>query len=432
MANFVTYSYRLKGTEEQIQEADRKFREWSNDASCTEGLGYTLARELMGYSSDMDVEDYHHYELNSNWISLHSGECFSVRFDITSDIGALGWSIAGSFPELEVSGYIDYEGFSSHKTFSPAGSTKVLGPSDCIYYQVLPSPLPGENEINFTNMTQSVSCPYCNAMQIVDLKTIKKQPFNEECYEHDLSNEDNYTGDFVTHCSEPECQRFFRVVYSTDKYSELYDDFYGDDDYDNQTPFNHLYSFNHVPTKLSDIVTPGYEPFFVEGTTIKKLYIKENDDLVIPEGITCIAANALEECSVGKLIMPTTLTTIENNAFYNATIDNIVLPSGIKTLQSRTFRSACVGNLTLSSNLESIGENCFKGSDISKLTIPSSVKSIGKDAFARGSFDELHFPNSKATFEKTIGIPKRTKVYAPASSPVGTYTKKGNTGGILQ
>lgn len=428
MSNFVSYSFILSGESYEITEAIGIFK------ACAEGhndsIPQSIAVEL--YSDNSEASDWfsndgkNYFEVNDDSIRLRStGFGLKLFHNLYHELFELGDLLVELFPHLGISGYIHFEGEVMYNTYSPPGTANQVTTEDVISYLLLPYPLPTEHSIDFNTMTQVITCPHCSTSHTVDLKAITDAPFNDKCYEHYINDMNNYVGDFITHCPNKSCYKFFYVNYSSD------DGYYFNLE-DCDVPLSHLINCYNIPDTYTSIVTPGYEPFCVEGNHIKKLYIKNNGDLIIPEGITHIEANAFEECTIGKLTMPSTLVDIGNNVFYNCIVKELVIPDSITELKDRTFRSATVGTLTLPSRLKAIGENCFKGSDISTLTIPMSVKTIGKDAFGRGTFTDLHFPNSSATFEKSIGIPKATKVYTPATSPIGIYTKKGNTGGILQ
>lgn len=435
MANLITYSYLLEGTPKQIKEAHSKLIKWSEEESdeLVEGLPSILARELLGYSSDLDVEDYHYFNLRDESISLHSGEDFSAKFDIVSDLDLweLGDDLVAAFPELEISGDYCLDGIYYSSTYSPPGSNKSISYGDIIRFQFLETILTAEQQLNHNTLTLSVSCPHCSSNHVVDLSTIMDEPFNDR-HSFISLNENNYRIDFITHCSNTECNRNFRVLQINEKtryshYSEYCPYFY-----DDALPLDHIKKYKDIPLINNQTPTPGYEPFYVEGTTIKKLYVKNNDDIIIPDGITCIGELAFEGCRMRKLSIPESVISIEKGALYNTTIEELVFPESITTLSDYVLGKCTVNKLILPNKLEFINSNCFANLNTSKLVIPSTVKSIGTNAFNKVKVEEIHFPNSRCILDGSLRIPKNVKVFAPRTSPIGIVTAKKGTGGILQ
>jgi hypothetical protein len=172
--------------------------------------------------------------------------------------------------------------------------------------------------------------------------------------------------------------------------------------------------------------------FFIKNNTIKKYYPEENEEnIVIPNGITKIGYCAFKDCSnIKTVIIPDTVTTISSKAFKGCVrLDRINIPDSVKTMGSEAFmncialhevklsesltiiedRSFCgCENLELieipssvrliwfsvfsccdklkevifHDGLEKIEEHAFYGCSIEKISLPNSVKHIGGEAFA--------------------------------------------------
>lgn len=133
--------------------------------------------------------------------------------------------------------------------------------------------------------------------------------------------------------------------------------------------------------------------------------------LVIPEGVSSIAANAFREAPLTSIEIPASVTAIGtyafnsaselssvtfkegslleyigSNAFQSATkLESITIPSTVTSIEFAAF--AGTDNLTSvvfspTSSLESIGQDAFYGAtSLASIAIPSSVTSIGMGAF---------------------------------------------------
>lgn len=102
-------------------------------------------------------------------------------------------------------------------------------------------------------------------------------------------------------------------------------------------------------------------------------YIRE---VIIPEGVTEIQANAFNMSNIQKVVLPSTLTKIGCSAFTGCRkLKEINIPEGIEVIE----------------------EDCFSFSGLEKVCLPNSIRVIGIDAFR--SCDKLktiNFPDINA------------------------------------
>lgn len=143
-----------------------------------------------------------------------------------------------------------------------------------------------------------------------------------------------------------------------------------------------------------------------DGTLVK--YEGEGDAIVLPKGVTSIAAFAFQDCtnitsvvipegvtSIGyeafrgctnlvSIVIPDSVTTIEEGAFINcSSLRSVILPAGLTAISRNLFNS-CSGleHVTIPDGVTAIGENAFMCcASLDGVVIPDSVTGIGSNAF---------------------------------------------------
>lgn len=171
----------------------------------------------------------------------------------------------------------------------------------------------------------------------------------------------------------------------------------------------------------------------IRGTALVK-YNGNDENVVIPDGITEIKNSAFYSAKVKSISIPKTVTKIEeislycsnaeryevdpDNRYYKS-IDGVVyskdgrtlvqfpngrsgyytMPNEVETVKNSAI-SGCVKltGLTLSNRLTRINDFMFCGTAFSTLNIPSSVTSIGMNAFEMcGSLSSITIPGNVST-----------------------------------
>ena len=147
-----------------------------------------------------------------------------------------------------------------------------------------------------------------------------------------------------------------------------------------------------------------YSDFYVQGQKIT-----EDENLVIPEGVTAIEKYTFRSCKfAGSLTLPSTVTTINTSAFFNCNLTSInfnkngqlttigntafdncnnltsvAIPEGVITIDRAAFqRCSNLMTVTISSTVTTIGNSAFSNcSSLTTIIIPEKVTSIGNSAF---------------------------------------------------
>ena len=120
-------------------------------------------------------------------------------------------------------------------------------------------------------------------------------------------------------------------------------------------------------------------------------------ELVIPEGITTIAAYAYQnKTGITSVKFPSTLTSIGSFAFSGCTgiTGELVIPEGVTTVGREAFRN-CTGitSVKLPSTLTTIGQQAFDSTSITALDLPKSVTKIDYGAFQNTKIKTLYLPD---------------------------------------
>lgn len=129
-------------------------------------------------------------------------------------------------------------------------------------------------------------------------------------------------------------------------------------------------------------------------------------DVIIPEGVEAISAQAFNYCNVTSISLPSTLTFIASSAFDNCKmqhinfgagikcierlgrceqIKKIEIPNQVKNIWGRAFENCTfLEHITLHEGLEEIGWDAFRGCiEMKEIEIPATVKKLGSNCLKR-------------------------------------------------
>ena len=148
------------------------------------------------------------------------------------------------------------------------------------------------------------------------------------------------------------------------------------------------------------------------------------DRLIVPEGVTSLASDALSQNSdeydftvLGEIVLPESVTEIGQSAFHGSSAYEIRLPQRITSFGKYVFCDAAnLRRLRLPDGITYIPEETFLDClSLSSLSIPEGVTRIADDAFKGcGALDSIFFRGSKAEWESIEGkdaIPAAATVY---------------------
>lgn len=130
-------------------------------------------------------------------------------------------------------------------------------------------------------------------------------------------------------------------------------------------------------------------------------------EIVIPDGVTRIAAPAFQHCHYASSItIPNSVESIGSGAFSWSTIMSIEIPGSVKIIEKEAFFNCKVSTILINDGVESIGDEAFALShELTKVTLPNSVRFIGKRAFNCRNLKDIVIPKEIESYEDSVVKP---------------------------
>ena len=131
---------------------------------------------------------------------------------------------------------------------------------------------------------------------------------------------------------------------------------------------------------------------------------KDVTDVIVPDGVKVIAANAFRWTSVQRVILPNGLRTIDEEAFASTQLQSVVLPDGLSILGKDAFSSSKLSSIVIPGSVGVIHEKAFYGCDnLTSVTILSGVTAIDKSAFSGcNKLASIEIPDSVTTIGENV------------------------------
>lgn len=125
--------------------------------------------------------------------------------------------------------------------------------------------------------------------------------------------------------------------------------------------------------------------FKIIRNTLKK-YIKDDNEneVVIPDGVSIIGTYALSSCKAEKIIIPSSVKTIREHAFDDCRyVKDLVIPDSVTHIYGNAFEDCkSLEKISLSDNIKTLNSRLFWGcSNLKTITIPASVSRIDSSVF---------------------------------------------------
>ena len=126
----------------------------------------------------------------------------------------------------------------------------------------------------------------------------------------------------------------------------------------------------------------------------EQLIGRSGSNLIIPEGVVGIDANAFAGMSVEKIILPDSLKTIGHSAFAGTQISEVAIPNSVVDIGEGAFAGTPLVSVDIGEGVRSIGDYAFAGTQITNIELPGSLESIGEGAFTGTSLENIEVPEN--------------------------------------
>ena len=116
--------------------------------------------------------------------------------------------------------------------------------------------------------------------------------------------------------------------------------------------------------------------------------VAQNTDVVIPEGVATIEANAFFNTPLSSVVLPSTLIEIGPSAFEATPLNSVVIPESIKSFANEAFDDG-VSRIVVGpvfTPLDAVNYIAQIGTDV---VIPEGVTSIAPHAFANSQLTSV-------------------------------------------
>ena len=112
-------------------------------------------------------------------------------------------------------------------------------------------------------------------------------------------------------------------------------------------------------------------------------------DVVIPQWVTSISANAFYNNFLTSVNIPEGVTSIGSSAFRINSLTSVNIPEGVTSIEEATFSSNSLTSVEIPDSVISIGDSAFHSNSLTSVEIPDSVTSIGFYAFYNNSLTSV-------------------------------------------
>jgi hypothetical protein len=107
----------------------------------------------------------------------------------------------------------------------------------------------------------------------------------------------------------------------------------------------------------------------------------------------------------GSYTIPGTVTSIGDYAcHWDSVLTNVIIPQSVTTIGAEAFSAASLTNVTIPTNVTTIGQDAFGGIGATNIIIPASVTNIGTAAFYSFSLRAITVATNNPAYSSVAGV----------------------------
>lgn len=164
-------------------------------------------------------------------------------------------------------------------------------------------------------------------------------------------------------------------------------------------------------------------PLFMKSEEgVKNLYVNDElvTDLVIPDGVTSISANAFARCtSITSVTLPEGFKNVGERAFYICQgITNVSFPEGLESIGNSSFYKNNLTSVEIPASVACIDAFAFYvNANLSEVILHEGLQKIGEEAFRLTNLTTVSIPSTVTQIDK-MGLGEQvTTIYCYAMTP---------------
>lgn len=200
--------------------------------------------------------------------------------------------------------------------------------------------------------------------------------------------------------------------------------------------YTYIQDLSSIPVTEPYILTDSDVLVSGNGYLAKVTLPEGTTNVIIPSSlggktITTIGWGVFQDKRLTNVVIPEGVIHISAQAFMGNNLKTITLPQSLIRIDYNAFRDNHLENILLPDNLEVIGRSCFQNNQLKSISLPNSLRSIEYSSFADNHLSSFTLPSPSITgkwitseeeYLKGAVIDNLSKIYLYDSETTYTLT----------